>query len=296
MIHFISKGYYFLIILVSVLGLCACKPIDVLNLTIPRKGYSVFYDLPYGNLPQQNLDIYVPNKLSIPHSTLIYFYGGSWQYGDKNMYRFIGQSFASKGFIVVVVNYRLFPEVYFPAFMQDGAKAIRWVHNNINRYGGDKEHVFLAGHSAGAQIATLLITDNSYLKAEGGNSYWIKGIIGISGPYDFLPFTDPKVKMLFSKVDDAKTQPINFVTPGLPPFFLATGDNDTTVFPKNTINFANKLREAAVPVKEIIYPKLGHIGIILSLAPIFHYKSPLREDITEFINSVNEKYLPKKVE
>ncbi|MFI4919718.1 MAG: alpha/beta hydrolase [Legionellales bacterium] len=273
--------------LMTVLGVCSCKAVDVLNLTIPRKGYSVFYDIAYGTQSRQNLDVYVPDKLDASHSTIVFFYGGSWQFGNKNMYRFIGQAFASKGFISVIVNYRLYPEVYFPAFVEDGAKALKWVHKNIQNYGGDSNHVFLAGHSAGAHIAALLVTDKHYLQAQGGDSSWVKGMIGIAGPYDFLPFTDPKVKALFSKVSDEQTQPINYIERGLPPFLLVTGAMDTGVFPKNTINFANQLRHFKVPVMEIIYPKIGHIGIILSLAAGFRYKVPLLEDITHFIESVN---------
>lgn len=276
-------------VFITLFGICSCKPVDILNLTISRKGYSVFYNIAYSTHPRQKLDIYVPDKLNSPSSTIVYFYGGSWQFGDKDMYRFLGQALASKGFITVIVNYRLYPEVYFPTFIEDGAKAIRWVHMNIPQYGGDSNHVFLAGHSAGAHIAALLITDKHYLEAQGGNQSWIKGMIGIAGPYDFLPFTDPKVKALFSKVSDEKTQPINYIEKGLPSFLLVTGDKDNDVFPQNTINFATKLHRFKVPVTEIIYPKIGHIGIILALASGFRYKAPLLDDISQFINAVNSK-------
>lgn len=264
------------------------KPVDILNLAIPHKGYTVYYDKAYGRDQRQRLDIYVPDKLSSPATTLIYFYGGSWQVGDKNMYRFLGQAFASKGFITVVVNYRMYPDVYFPSFMQDGAKAVRWVHDNIQKYKGDNNHMFLVGHSAGAHIAALLTTNEDYIKAEDGKTSWIKGVIGLAGPYDFLPFTDPKIKALFSKEDNFKTQPIHYVKPGLPPFFLATGDEDTTVRPKNTVNLAKRLRESNVAVTEIIYPHVAHIGIILSLASGFRFKAPLLEDITRFIKTENQ--------
>lgn len=277
----------FITILIALPGLCSCSVVDILNATISHRGYSVYYNIAYGTNPRERLDIYVPDKLVSPHTTIIYFYGGSWQFGDKNMYRFLGQAFASKGFITVVVNYRLYPEVYFPTFIEDGAKAVRWVHMNIQKYKGDPKHVFLAGHSAGAHIAALLVTDSHYLKEQGGTVSWINGMIGIAGPYDFLPFTDPKIKALFSKVKDSETQPINYVTRGLPPFLLVSGDKDKEVFLKNTINFANRLRNFKVPVTEIIYPGIGHIGIILSLASGFRYKTPLLEDITSFIESVN---------
>ena len=285
-----KKISVFIIILMTLFGLYHCKLVDVFNATITHKGYFVYYDIAYGGNPRQKLDIYVPDKLASPPTTLVYFYGGSWQFGDKSMYRFLGQAFASKGFITVVVNYRLYPEVHFPAFIDDGAKAVAWVHRNTQKYGGNSAHVFLVGHSAGAHIAALLMTDGHYLKAQGGDVSWIKGMIGIAGPYDFLPFTDPKIIALFSKVRAYNTQPINYVKSGLPPFLLVSGDKDKKVRPKNTINFANRLRSFKVSVTEIIYPGIGHIGIILSLASGFRYKTSLLEDITYFIASVNNKY------
>jgi acetyl esterase/lipase len=221
-----KKISVFVMLLILLFGLYNYKLVDILNATITHKGYFVHYDIPYGDNSRQKLDIYVPDKLSSPPTTLIYFYGGSWQFGDKNMYRFVGQAFASKGFITVIVNYRLYPDVYFPAFVNDGAKAVAWVHRNIEKYRGNPARVFLTGHSAGAHIAALLMTDDDYLKAEGADISWIKGMIGIAGPYDFLPFTDPKIKALFSKARDSDTQPINYVKSGLPPFFLVTGDKD----------------------------------------------------------------------
>lgn len=281
-------------LLIVALGLFACSPATILNATISRKGYSVFYNIAYGPSPREKLDIYVPDELSSPYTTLIYFYGGSWQSGDKSSYRFVGQAFASKGFITVIVNYRLYPEVYFPAFINDGAKAVRWVHMNIQKYGGSPNYLFLVGHSAGAHIATLLATDEHYLLNQNGNASWIKGVIGIAGPYDFLPLTDPKIKALFSKSSDFMTQPINYVKRDLPPFLVVSGDEDKQVLPKNTINFSYRLQIFKVPVTKIIYPGLGHIGIILSLASGFRNKAPLLEDITHFINSINHHKQPKR--
>lgn len=271
--------------ILALAALRSCKPIDLLNLIIPRKGYSVLYDIPYGDYSRQTLDIYLPDTPDSSHSTIVFFYGGSWQSGDKNQYRFVGQAFASQGFIVVIVNYRLYPEVYFPVFIKDGAKAIQWVHSNIQQYGGSNQHVFLAGHSAGAHIASLLATDESYLLAQGGNFSWIKGVIGIAGPYDFLPLTDSNLKTLFSQVPAEETQPIHFVKANLPVFLLVTGDHDQRVLPRNTVNFAKKLRLYHVQVSEIIYPDIGHISIILSLAAGFRYKTSLLKDITEFVKT-----------
>jgi acetyl esterase/lipase len=264
--------------------LSGCSGSSLLNALVPHTGYTCHSNLAYGTDPRQHLDIYVPDKFAKSHATLIFFYGGSWQYGDKDQYRFIGQAFASKGFVTVIVNYRLYPHAYFPAFMTDSAKALVWVHNHIRTYGGAPNQLFLAGHSAGGFNAVMLTVNPIYLQQAGGKTAWIKGTIGIAGPYDFLPFTDPKVKALFSKVKAAETQPINFVRPELPPMLLVTGNQDTDVYPKNAIHLYNQLRRDHDPAELIIYPNIGHIGIVVSLAYGFRYKTPLLDDMTRFIN------------
>jgi acetyl esterase/lipase len=269
--------------IVAILALATCADKRLLNLLVPRSGYTTYSNIPYGIETRQKLDIYVPEKIAKPPTTILFFYGGNWQSGKKEDYHFVGQALASKGFIVVVADYRLYPKVYFPAFMDDGAAALVWVHKHIQSYGGHPNNVFLAGHSAGAYIAVMLTVNKTYLENQGGNLSWIKGTIGIAGPYDFLPFTDPKIKALFSKAKDSTTQPINYVTAGLPPMLLVTGNKDTEVYPKNAIHLDNKLLRYHDPVELIIYPDIGHVGIILSLAYGFRNKSPLLDDIQRFV-------------
>jgi acetyl esterase/lipase len=269
----------------SLLALCACSGLEALNFITPRSGYSVVKNIAYGNGPRQQLDVYVPAHPAPGHPVLVFFYGGSWQGGSKDDYRFAGQAFASKGFYTVIADYRVYPEVYFPAFMDDGAAAFVWAHEHIAEYGGNPENLFLSGHSAGGHIAILLALDAHYIKAAGGQSSWIKGGIGIAGPYDFLPFTDPKIKAVFSHVDVAQSQPINYVRPGLPPLLLLTGDADTQVLPRNAHNLTAKLEKDHDPVTKIVYPGVGHIGIILAIANNFHSKAPTLDDIARFVNA-----------
>lgn len=270
--------------LAGFISLCGCSGTDVLNFTIPRSGYSVIKDVKYGNDSRNGLDIYIPDKPSPSHAVIVFFYGGSWQTGSKDDYLFVGQALASRGFTAVVADYRVFPHVYFPDFMDDAAQAFTWVHAHIAQYGGNPHNIFLSGHSAGGYIALMLTLNETYLKAAGGNPSWIKGTIGIAGPYDFLPFTDPKIKELFSKRPDAETQPITYVRRHTPPILLLTGDKDTDVLPRNSIHLEAALKKAGNEVELHIYPDLAHIGIVLSLARGFRYKSPALDDITAFVN------------
>lgn len=269
------------------IALGACSAVSLLNATIPSAGYDVHRNIAYGDDPRQTLDIYVPKVAdSTLHApVIVFFYGGSWKTGTKDDYLFLGQSFASKGYVTVVVDYRVYPQVSFPDFLYDSAYAFRFVHDNIGRYGGDTDALFLAGHSAGAYNAVMLAVNPEYLQKVGAKQEWIQGVIGISGPYDFLPLTDETLIKIFSSAKDMrKTQPITYVNKrSYPPFFLATGDSDQDVLPRNTMILATRLKQLGSPVETHFYHDIDHINIMLSLAYRFQEKTTLREDISHFI-------------
>jgi len=272
------------------LAMGACSAVSILNATIPRSGYQLHRDIAYGGDARQKLDIYVPDGVHdasrLP--VIVFFYGGSWKTGSKNDYLFVGQSFATKGYITVIADYRLYPQVSFPDFLHDSANAFRFVHNHIAKYGGNPESLFLAGHSAGAYNAVMLAVNHEYLRAAGAKAEWIRGVIAISGPYDFLPLSDETLIKLFSTaVDIRHTQPITFVNDKpYPPVFLATGDSDVDVLPRNSIILATRLKQLQTPVETHLYPNIDHIDIMLSLAHRFQDKTTLREDIAKFINGI----------
>lgn len=263
--------------------LSACSPIALLNLAISRSGYRVEKDIAYGPNARQKLDLYIPEGLNKPAPVLLFFYGGTWQSGSKSYYLALGQAFATKGIVVAVADYRLYPEVKYPDFVSDGAMALRFVHEHAAQYGGDPKRLFLAGHSSGAYIAVMLASNSAYLAAVGGNFGWIEGAIGIAGPYDFLPLKDKKLITIFGGVARAETQPISHVDGPRPPMLLVAGSNDKTVSPRNTDRMAKRLRAFGNEVETKLYPGTGHLGIILSLAPGFRDHTTLRQDILNFI-------------
>jgi len=277
-----QKHLITMLAIVSTLMLTGC--VALFNATIPTDGYARHTNVAYGDHQRQALDVYVPTGLSKPAPVLLFFYGGSWQSGKKDYYRFVGQAFASQGFVTVIADYRLYPEVYFPEFMDDAAKALVYVHAHIGEYGGDRKNIFVAGHSAGAFNAIMLAANSDYVTRAGGKPSWIRGAIGIAGPYDFLPMTDPDIIALFSKQPSAKTQPIHYITRAMPPTFLATGDADDTVLPRNSRNVAAKMKSVGGDVALHEYPGLGHIGIVVALADGFRSKAPLLDDITAFVH------------
>lgn len=264
--------------------LAGCTP-ALLNLFVPSTGYTIQRDIAFGAAARQKLDIYVPDGLTKPAPVIIFLYGGSWQSGDKNSYRWIGQTFASQGIIAVVADYRVYPPAHFPDFVNDAALALRKVHETIAGYGGDPARVFLAGHSAGAYNAVMLASNPKYLRDAGGDLSWIDGVIGIAGPYDFLPMKDPAIIALFGGPNIPETQPINFIDGKRPAMLLIAGSADKTVSPGNTKRMVAKLKANGSEAEAIFYPGIGHIGIILSLAPGFRGKTTLRDDIVRFVRA-----------
>src|SRR5579864_788671 len=216
-------------LLMAALEACAPTAVSVLNLAIPRSGYRIVRDLAYGSDPRQKLDLYVPDGLKANAPVLLFFYGGFWQSGSKVLYLYLGQAFASEGIVVAVADYRLYPQVRYPEFLRDGAAAFAYVQAHAAQYGGDPTRIFVAGHSAGAYIAVMLGADPTWLSEAGVDPKSLCGVIGISGPYNFLPTRDPNLIAIFGGADRPETQPLSHIDGRRPPMLLLTGSADTTV-------------------------------------------------------------------
>ena len=235
----------------------ACSPVDALNVFVPSDTYHRVQDVAYGKLERQKLDIYTPSAPAKgPRDVVIFVYGGSWQMGSRDKYVFAAEAFARRGFITVVPDYRLAPEVRYPTFVEDTAAAIAWVKAHVPNGG----RIYLVGHSAGA-YNVMMTVGLGLTKPED-----ITGIVGLAGPYDFLPLTDPKLQKIFVQKNMRTTQPIYYAKQKFPPVLLMTGDKDTDVKPKNTHNFAAALRASGNEVREVYLPGLDHIDIVSALA------------------------------
>jgi acetyl esterase/lipase len=184
----------------------------------------------------------------------------------------------------MIPDYRTYPDVKFPAFVEDGAQAVRWARAHARDFGGDPDRLFVMGHSAGAHIAALLALDGSYLAAAGGSRQWLAGMIGLAGPYDFLPIEDDDLKAIFGPPERyAQSQPINFVDGHNPPMLLLHGKTDITVYARNTVNLAAKIREKGGPVQSIIYPVMSHVRIVACMAAPIRFTGPTLDDVSRFI-------------
>ncbi len=263
----------------------ACSGQFWANTLVPRWGYVRHTDVAYGDQPRQTLDIYAPSTPAAGRPVVVFFYGGGWQTGRKDDYRFIGQALASRGITAVLPNYRLYPEVKFPAFVDDGAAAVAWTKRHIGTYGGRAGHLFVAGHSAGAHIAAMLATNASYLTNAKASTHDLSGLIGLAGPYDFLPIRGAALKRIFAPESEwPRTQPIHFVTGNEPPMLLLHGGADATVLPKNSTNMAARVNESGGSAKVKIYPGVGHGMLLAPLAATLRFKGDALDRIADFVN------------
>jgi acetyl esterase/lipase len=263
-----------------------CLPLKTFNAVVPkdRGGRLMAAGVPYGAEPRQRLDVYAPRDArGDKRPVIVFFYGGSWSSGSRSGYAFVGQALAAQGYVTIVPDYRLVPKVRYPAFVEDGAAAVRWSEAHAADYGGDPHRLILMGHSAGAYIAAMLAVDRRWLGSDRAD---VKGLIGLAGPYDFVPFDVAASRAAFgSWPRPAETQPVTWAGRGDPPALLIYGAEDDTVLPRNSEALAGRLRSGGVPIELRAYPKLGHVGLLIALARPFRSRSPLLQDINDFVRT-----------
>ncbi|MFZ5534464.1 MAG: alpha/beta hydrolase [Pseudomonadota bacterium] len=267
------------------LGAAGCSGIDALNALTPRSGYAVHRDLLFDAGTGLRLDVYVPSGArNAP--VAVFFYGGSWQKGARADYRFVGEALARQGVVVAIPDYRLYPAVRYPAFLSDAARAVAWMHAHAARYGGDPHMLFLAGHSAGAYNAAMLSLNPEYLAVAGMDRDTIRGMIGLAGPYDFLPLRDAALKEIFAPAGDLReSQPVAHVDGHNPPLLLIHGRDDRQVRVDNSRRLAARVEEAGGPVTLHLYDHLSHALAVANLAAPLRWRSDLLQQIGDFIRA-----------
>jgi acetyl esterase/lipase len=280
-------------LLVAVLGVTVAMGrglgISLVNALSPRHGSDLQHDLAYGTLPRQKLDIYTPLGADAQTPVVVFFYGGGWQDGAKETYGFVGRALAGAGYIVAIPDYRLYPDVVFPSFAEDAADAVDFVARRFDVASG-RRRLGLMGHSAGAHIALLLATDQHYLQEAGVPPTLVKAVVGLSGPYDFLPLRQAIYKAIFPEALRRDSQPINFVHSGEPPMLLLAGQPDPTVDPGNSRRLAKKIEEVGGSVEMRILPGVGHLGMIAAFAEINPFRR--REVMVDTESFLASKLLP----
>jgi acetyl esterase/lipase len=252
---------------------------------VADRGVRVERGVAFGPLARDRLDIYRPAAGDRGGPIAMFIYGGGWRSGDRATYGFVGAALAARGITTVIADYRLFPEVKFPAFVEDAARAYAWVSANLASGGGRRRPIVLIGHSAGAYIAAMLALDEHFLAA-AGVAQRPAGLVGLAGPYAFDPTTFPTTAEIFkpaASADDAR--PVALVRPDAPRTLLVHGLTDDTVQLYNTRELASALLAVGADVRKIEYAGIGHMGLVLAISRPFRWRAPVLREIAEFIRS-----------
>ena len=272
------------------LAAAGCSPPGMLNalnsLTAGDKdARRVARGVAYGTAPRERLDVWAPRTTtSGRRPVVVFFYGGAWVKGARGDYGFAGRAYAARGFVAVVPDYRLVPGVRFPAFVQDGARAVRWTRDHVAQFGGDPARITIAGHSAGAYIGAMLALDPRYLTDIGVAPTTIRAAALLAGPYDFYPWDDRRAIDAFANWPrPQETQPIHYARADAPPMWLAAGTADTTVKPGNSIRLADRLKALGAPVTLRLYPDKSHVDLVMGLSKPFRGRASTLDDSSAFL-------------
>jgi acetyl esterase/lipase len=257
-------------------------------------------DIAYGTEARQKLDVYVPKaaqdgrdagagpaaNATGARPVVIFWYGGSWQSGSKSDYRFVGAALADRGYVTVLPDYRLYPEVKFPGFLDDAAHAVAWVQQHAQEFGGDPHRVVLMGHSAGAHTAAYLALNHEFLAKRGANPDWIAGLVGLSGPYVLAPNTRTLNRIFAAPWGESDWQPLRFVDAQAPPTFLAHGLDDSLVSVAQTEKLRDALEAKGVRVETELYPGTGHAATIAGFSKAARGSAPTLDQAVAFLGTL----------
>lgn len=278
-----------LIVLAVAMG--ACSPLAIVNGLTPTDTYIAATGLEYGTDPRHKLDVYQPRPSADMsgardgYPVVVFFPGGTWTEGERSNYRFVGEALASRGILAIVADYRLYPQVRYPDFLIDCARAVAWAQREAHRYGGDARRLYAMGHSSGAYNAAMLALDPRWLARAALAPPALAGWIGLAGPYDFLPMTNPEAQPVFNHPDyPPGSQPIDHASDAAPRTFLGAAATDPVVNPeRNTKQLAAKLRAAGVPVTLRIYTGVSHNTLIGAFAVALRGLAPVLADVVTFV-------------
>jgi acetyl esterase/lipase len=244
-------------------------------------------DVPFGSAARQKLDIYSPAEHSdTPRDVVVFFYGGRWETGTRQDYRFVGEAFAKRGFITIIPDYAKYPDVKFPVFVEDGAKALAWVFDNASKLGGNPARIHVAGHSAGAHIGALLSVDPHYLQALGKDrAAVIHDFTGLAGPYSFVPDAPDLIDMFGPPANYPLMQATTFVDGTQPPMLLLWGADDTDVKRSNLDKMIGAIHAKGGCLTTKIYPKTTHVGIAAGLTWMNPDHISVLQDMSAYFNA-----------
>lgn len=253
------------------------------NLPVRFSDEQVNRDVSYGPEAWQKLDLYYPTHVqNEPLPVILFFYGGRWTDGSKAQYAFVADRFTKLGYAVAIADYAKYPHVKFPTFVEDAAAAIAYLHAQADKWQLDAGRLFVLGHSSGAHIGALAITDPHYLRQAGCTRACVAGFAGLAGPYAFTPEEEDLKDMFGPPERYPQMQVPNFVDGKQPPMLLLYGDKDDIVGEFNHQRLAQMIEQTGGQVTVKRYANLNHISLAGSLSWIYDQKAPVTDDIDTF--------------
>jgi acetyl esterase/lipase len=268
--------------------LSGCNTLTLFNNFTPKDGgvRQMAKDIAYGTHERHKYDIYSPSNLQSPLPVLVFFYGGGWNSGSRSDYSWMGKSLAALGYVVAIVDYRLYPDVVYPDFLDDAAKAFLHIQKNAADYRADPERMAVMGHSAGAYIAVMLALDSQWLKFDPLTTP-LKACIGLAGPYDFYPFdVRDSINSFGTYPDPPKTQPIFYAHKTRTQFLFQDSRADQIVGLRNAKSLNALLLKAGSKSRVVTYESLSHQDLAALFSIPFRSKAPVREESANFLKEV----------
>lgn len=284
-LRWLQRSLWILVVLLM-LNILACSSLKLLNTASRQSSSATVSEVHYGSENRQQMDVYLPAQLREGSPVVIFFYGGSWKRGQKEDYAFVGHTLSNRGYIVAIPDYRLYPEVFFPTFVEDGAQAIAWLADNLQQASNG---VVVMGHSAGAHIAALVSFDEAYLQAQGQSLDLVRGLIGLAGPYGLDPRTYRSTRPIFPEtVAVEKTQPVHFACLSQTPVLLLHGVDDHVVITEHSRVLTEKIRDCGGDVRYLELDEVGHFAIVRGLADLVPEDAAIREPIERFLETLDQ--------
>lgn len=273
-----------------------CSPLHFAESLLLRNHYELIRNLAYGPGTRQRLDVYRPREGRTAAPVVVFIYGGRWQDGSKEQYHLLGDALTRRGLVAVVPDYRLYPEVRFPGWVDDAARVVRWVSDSIQRFGGDPERIFVVGHSSGAHTAALLALDERYLRQAGVPASSVLGFVSLAGPVATV-WTDRDVQTLMGPREGwPETYPLEHVDGSEPPLLLLHGGRDKVVDPANSTVLAARIQGRGGCARAIIYPGLNHVGIVLAFMVPRLGITAIFEEVLRFVQNPRAVTCPDRSE
>jgi len=265
--------------------LTGCSGTSILNTLNNADGHRSERSIAYGEHERQKLDVYQP-KEGVGQCVVMFVYGGSWEEGSKNDYGFVGAALARRGYTVVIPDYRLYPQVTYPVFVEDIALAL--ASEPVQQLLQSRKLVMM-GHSAGAMIAGLVSYNPDYLQAMDLTRDMIDAYIALSGPHDyFLPTDKPQWTRIFGEDQDEQINAltVNHIHPDNPPTLIVHASDDEIVTPRSAHSLAEKLTQAGVPNTKLIYDSGGHVRLAAAMGRPLGFLAPTLDDVDAFLQDV----------